>query len=201
MTVGFLMSPDAPTFFVDYELILSDPRTPRVGFAFRVGEHVLGDQDVEVDARAALDCLQTLLRHEADRRDDALARLPLEQLLPRLEIGVLVYSDPGVDAGSDWKRFLRFVALPRDGYGFTGWSGFLVENLERARLVWRDPARAQPCEAWLERGELEAALRAFCAELRSCIDARHSLVPQSGERLKASAFPAAVPASRRARES
>jgi hypothetical protein len=187
MTVGFLMSPPAPTFFVDYELIVNDTDSPRVGFAFRVGDQVLGDENVEMEARFALDCLRPILRHEADRRDDALARLPLAQLLPRLELGVLVYSDPGIDAGSDWKRFLRFVALPRECSTFAGFSGFLVEDLERARLVWRDPRHAQPREAWLERGELEAALRAFRAELQSVVEARHSLAPKSGERLKADA--------------
>jgi hypothetical protein len=187
MTVGFLMSPTAPTFFVDYELILNDTDRPRVGFAFRVGDHVLGDENVEMDARFALDCLRPILRHEADRRDDALARLPLAQLLQRLELGVLIYSDPGMDAGSDWKRFLRFVALPRECSTFAGFSGFLVEDLERARLVWRDARHAQPREAWLERGELEAALRAFRADLQSVVEARHSLAPKSGERLKADA--------------
>ena len=195
MTVGFLMSPSAPTFFVDYELILNDTDRPRVGFAFRVGGQVLGDENVEMDARFALDCLRPILRHEADRRDDVLARLPLAQLLPQLELGVLIYSDPGIDAGSDWKRFLRFVALPRECSTFAGFAGFLVEDLERARLVWRDPRHAQPREAWLERGELEAALRAFCAELQSAVEARHSLAPKSGERLRADAALAEGPAS------
>ena len=199
MKAGLRMSPHAPTFFVDYELILSEGTVPRVGFAFRVGEQVLGDENVEVDARLALDCLRPILRHEADRRDDALARLPLHQLLPRLELGVLVYSDPGVDAGSDWKRFLRFVALPRECSPFAGYSGFLVEDLERARLVWRDP-HAQLREAWLELGGLEAALRAFCAELQSVVEARPSLVPKSGGRLRASGVPADLPESRRASE-
>jgi hypothetical protein len=200
MKVGFRMSPDAPTFFVDYELISSDRGTPCVGFAFRVGEHVLGDENVEVDVRVALDAFRPILRHEADRRDDSLARLPLDQLLPRLEVGVFVYADTGVDAGSDWKRFLRFVALPRECSTFSGWSAFLVEDGERAWLAWRDPLKACLREAWLELGELESALRAFCSELESSLDGGHSLVPKSGERMKSSADLSEAPASRRAKE-
>jgi hypothetical protein len=194
------MSPDAPAFFVDYELCPSDTGAPRVSFAFRIGEHVLGDQDVELDARTMLGCVHSLLRHEGDRRDEALARTPLADLVPRLEVGVLLYSDPGMDAGRDWKRFLRFVALPPECATFFGWSVFLVEDSQRARLVWRDPRRSELGEAWLEHGELEAALRSFCAELALRIEGRQSLAPKSGERVKTNAAPLAAPISRRAGE-
>jgi hypothetical protein len=192
------MSHDAPTFFVDYELIRSDVgSSPRVCFTFRVGEHVIGDDSVEVDARAVIAALRPILRHDSDRRDDPLAALPLAELLPRLEVGVIVYADPGMDAGSDWKRFVRFVALPRECATFKNWSGFLVEDGAHARLVWREPDRALR-EARLSPGELELALRAFAAELESAGDARHSLAPRSGERLKSSADLGEAPASRRA---
>lgn len=176
------MAPDSPTFFVDYELSFDEVGTPVVSFAFRVGEHVLGDLDVELAVRSVRDALVPILRHEGDRRDDGLHQSPLEVALRRLEIGVLVYADPGLDSGSDWKRFLRFVVLPRQLSTFRGWSAYLLEDADGARLIWRDPGRAEPFEARLALGELEAALRSFHAELESQLDHPQSLVPHSGER-------------------
>jgi hypothetical protein len=191
------MPPESPTFFVDYELGSGESGAPHVGFAFRAGERVLGDSAVEVEVRAVLDALMPILRHDGDRRDDALFALPLEALLPRLEVGVFVYSDPGIDAGSDWKRFVRFVVLPRQCNTFHGWSAYLVENELEARLVWRDPWRGQLGEARLALGEMEAALRAFCVELEASLEKPHSVMPRSGERLRSDAAIEVPPSARR----
>lgn len=178
------MPPDTPTFFVDYALGSSESGRPQVSFAFRAGQRLLGDGTLEVDLRSVLDALAPILRHEGDRRDVALGALPLESLFRRLEIGVLVYADPGVEAGSDWKRFVRFVALPRQCSTFHGWSAYLVEGDDHARLLWRDPHRGELFEARLALGEMEAALRAFCVELEASLDKPHSVMPRSGERLR-----------------
>ncbi len=189
----------SPTFFVDYELGSSDSGAPLVSFAFRVGDEALGDANIDLGVRAVLDALAPILRHEGDRRDEALFPMSLEVLLRRLEVGVSIYADPGFDAGRDWKRFLRFLVLPPQLSTFRGWSAYLIEDEERARLLWRSPERADAREATLRLGELEAALRAFCAELEAHLERPYSLVPRSGERLKSDAD-IVVPASQRARE-
>lgn len=191
------MPPETPTFFVDFVLAADDAGSPRVGFAFRVDSQVLGDEDIDVNVRSVIDALTPILRHETDRRDVALMALPLEPLFRRLEVGVFVYADPGIDAGSDWKRFVRFVALPRECATFRGWSAYLVEDDEQARLVWRDPS-GKLGEARLVLGELESALRAFRAELEASLEKAYSVMPRSGERLKSDPG-IDVPASVRAR--
>lgn len=158
---------------------------------------MLGDENVDVNVRSVIDALTPILRHETDRRDVALMALPLEPLFRRLEVGLFVYADPGIDAGSDWKRFVRFVALPRDCATFYGWSAFLIEDDEQARLVWREPS-GKLGEARLVLGELESALRAFRAELEAGLEKAYSVMPRSGERLKSDPG-IDVPASVRAR--
>lgn len=199
MSVSPFMPPPTPTFFVDYELGTSESGAPQVGFAFRVGNSRLGDLNVEVGARAVLDALVPILRHDGDRRDDALYAMPRESLFRRLEVGVIIYADPGIDAGTDWSRFLRFVALPRQLSTFRGWSAYLIEDSASARLIWRDPERTELLEGTLAIGEMESALRAFGAELEAHLDKPHSLVPRSGERFKSDADIVA-PASARARD-
>ena len=121
-----------------------------------------------------------LLRHEGNRRSDELFALPLERLLRHLEIGLYVHADPGLDYGSDWHRYLRFQAVPREAPMFAGWRVFLVENGQLGRLVWCPPGQSDVQQAFVERGELDVALKRWRAELV----VTRSVVPMSGERVK-----------------
>lgn len=145
---------------------------------------MLGDADALSEGPAMLGSLDVLLRHEGNRRNDALFALPLERLFRTLEIGVFVYADPGLDGGSDWHRYLRHLAVPREVATFSGWTAFIVENGQLGRLVWREPAHVELHQAFIEAGALDSALRAFSEDLSSSLANRRSVIPVSGERVK-----------------
>jgi hypothetical protein len=169
---------------IEHELDEVEGERPRVRCAFSVGEVLLGDADALSEAAALLGGVDVLLRHEGNRRSDELFAMPLERLFRHLEVGVFVYSDPGLDGGSDWQRYLRFLAVPREVAAFYGWTVFIVENGQLGRLVWRKPGHGELSQAFIEAGALDSALRAFSEELSSNLANRRSVIPVSGERVK-----------------
>ena len=168
------------SFCVEYDVVESEERL-ELSFCFVVDGHVVGREDVREDLSLTLARLETLLRHRDDRRDNRWMVMPLGRLFQTLEVGTFVYADAGVDAGCDWKTFIRFVAVPRESAAFAGYSAFLVESADQARYVWRAPGEQQPREAWLAPGQVDTALARFRAELRARLDMRLNS-PKSGTR-------------------
>lgn len=152
----------------------------RVRCLCSVGVSPLGDPDVGWEAARLLSAVDVVLRHEGNRRSDELFVLPLERLFRHLEIGLHVHADPGLDYGSDWQRYLRFQAVPREAPTFAGWTVFVVENGQLGRLVWRAPGQSELQQAFVEQGELDAALKRLRMELL----VKRSVAPVSGERVK-----------------
>jgi hypothetical protein len=178
------MDAETASFSIAHELCDVEGERPRVCCAFFAGDHTLGNPDALNEATAMAGAIDVLLRHDGNRRDDALFALPLERLFRHLEIGLFVYADPGLDGGSDWQRYLRFVATPREVPAFSGWTAFIVENGQLGRLVWREPGRAELQQAFIEAGALDDMLKQFQEELAANLATRRSVVPVSGERAK-----------------
>lgn len=172
---------------IEHELC-DDGERSRVRCVLAVGDVVLGDDEALSDPVAVMGGVDVLLRHAGNRRNDELFALPLERLFRHLEIGLFVYADPGLDGGSDWQRYVRFLAVPRELPTFNGWTVFVVENGQLGRLVWRRPGQAELEQAFIELGALDDALRAFYEQLASDLAMRRSVAPSvapvSGERVK-----------------
>jgi hypothetical protein len=179
------MSSETASLSIEHELCEVEGERPRVRCVLTVGECVLGDPETLNDVTGIAAAMDVLLRHEGNRVSDELFAMPLERLFRHMEIGVFVYADAGLDGGSDWQRYLRFVALPREVAAFQGWSAFLIENGQLGRLVWRAPGQPTLQQAFLERGVLDVALKRFQDELEDALAARRSVIPTSGERVKA----------------
>jgi hypothetical protein len=177
---------------IEHELCEADGERPRVRCVLAVGDAVLGDDEALSDAVAVLGGVDALLRHAGNRRSDELFALPLERLFRHLEIGVFVYADPGLDGGSDWQRYVRLLAVPRELPAFNGWTVFVVENGQLGRLVWRRPGQSELEQAFIEAGALDEALKLFHEELAVNLATRRSVppgvaasvAPASGERVK-----------------
>jgi hypothetical protein len=172
-------------FAVEYELIDMEGEPLRIAYWFRVNGQTLGRTDVA----SSFDCvaaeLALLLRHTGNRRDDLLASKPHHQLFDQVQIGLMIDFDPWLDPGKDWERHLRFVALPPSAPAFDGWTAFLVENGNVAHFVWHAADQHHEIfECVFARGDFEAALHAFQAELSAHLNARRSLPPISGQRPK-----------------
>lgn len=183
------MDCETASLSIDHELCEVEGERPRVRCALVIGNVVLGDPEAMVEAPAVLGGLDVLLRHEGNRRHDELFAMPLERLFRHLEIGLFVYADPGLDGGSDWQRYLRFVAAPREVSAFYGWTVFLVENGQLGRLIWREPGFKELQQAFVEVGALDAALKSCHSALEQDLASRRSVppgstIPASGERLK-----------------
>lgn len=183
------MSSETASLSIEHDLCEVEGERPRVRCVFAIGDGVLGEPEALNDVTGIAAAVDVLLRHEGNRVSDELFAMPLERLFRHLEIGVFVYADPGLDGGSDWQRYLRFVALPREVAAFRGWSAFLIENGQLGRLVWREPGRAALQQAFVELGALDAALKRFQDELEDALAVRRSVIPSSipasGERTKA----------------
>ncbi|HVY30170.1 MAG TPA: hypothetical protein VHB79_26615 [Polyangiaceae bacterium] len=169
---------------IAHELEDVEGERPRVRCVFSVDDVVLGNVEALSEAVSLLGGVDVLLRHEGNRRSDELFAMPLERLFRHLEIGLFVYSDPGLDGGSDWQRYLRFLAVPREVAAFNGWTVFIVENGQLGRLVWRRPGHSELAQAFIEAGALDDALRAFSEELAANLASPTSVIPLSGERVK-----------------
>lgn len=178
------MDPETARCAIAHELDEVEGERARARCVFSVGEVVLGDAEALTEVSALLGSVDVLLRHEGNRRSDELFALPLERLFRHLEIGLFVYSDPGLDGGSDWHRYVRFLAVPREVPAFHGWSVFVVENGQLGRLVWRAPGHRELQQAFIEAGALDSALRAFSEDLAASLANPHSVIPLSGERVK-----------------
>jgi len=174
------MDPETESLSFVVDACESEGDSARIRCLCSVGARLLGNADAGWEAPRLLSAVDVLLRHEGNRRGDELFALPLERLFRHLEIGLHVHADPGLDYGSDWQRYLRFQAVPREAPTFAGWTVFVVENGQLGRLVWRAPGRAELEQAFVEQGELDAALK----HLREELVVKRSVAPVSGERVK-----------------
>lgn len=169
-------------FGIEFEWLATEGE-PTLSYRFRAGEHALGSAGLERSLTASRADVTQLLRHEGNRRHDSWRDRPPERLLRELQAALVVDFDWAVDPGPHWDAHSRFVALPVDAPAFSGWSGFLVEADEVARLVWaRHERRAPVLEQQLAPGDFEAALKAFHAVLEQPLSSRQSTPPTSGER-------------------
>jgi len=171
-------------FSVEHEIAEIDGENLKVSFWFVVGASRLGFPGIYEDVTASAGRIEALLRHRDHRAAAELMPLPLDELFRRIEVGTFVYADPGLEAGRDWGRFERFVVTPRDASSFDGWTAFLVESEDNARLIWREPSTRRLHEARLTRGELDQALLRFHQGLRQLIESARHHAPKSGARAK-----------------
>jgi len=155
---------------------------PTLSYRFRAEEEAIGTADVERSLACAHADVTQLLRYEGQRGGGALFELPSQRLLRQLQVALLVDFDFAVEPGLEWDRHLRFLALPLASPAFMGWSAFLVETQDAARLVWAEPGRhAVVREQRLAPGDFDAALREFRGVLTRA--SRQSVPPHSGERI------------------
>lgn len=170
------------TFGIEFEWLTADRSEPALSYHFLAGAHEIGTPGIERGLSGALADVTQLLRHEGNRRRDDWLTRPAELVMAELRAALLVDFDAGIDPGPHWQQHLRFVALPAGG-AFQGWSGFLLETAEVARLIWTKHERGAPVhEQRLAPGELEAVLRDFAAALEERRNIRQSVPPHSGER-------------------
>ena len=168
---------------IEYELLSADSNEPTLSYCFRVAEHTIGHPGVESSFVRAAGDVQQLLRHEGRRQSEALLNKPRELLFRELQAALIVDFDPSIEPDRHWDEHLRFVALPGNARAFEGWSGFLLEGVDVARLLWcENGRRPQILEHPLAVGDFDAALRAFQGALREQGGARSSAPPTSGER-------------------
>lgn len=170
-------------FAIEYEWLAGEGEQA-LSYRFRAGEQALGSAGHERSVAATLADVSQLLRHEGNRRCDAWRERPAELLLRELQAALIVDFDFAVDPGPHWDARSRFLALPGDAPAFGGWSAFLIEAGDVARLLWsRHERRAPVFEQLLALGDFEAALKAFRAVLEQPVSSRQSAPPTSGERL------------------